>query len=338
MQPRSHEDNWIGYADEHLEHPYPEYPMDQTTVGIPVGNTRHTHSISTTECQKLIDNLATLAARDPGQRGFSTVAATGQLQPAAEALLAGSRIIITTGFCIRAAMIGENDGPPGALALANALRQLGKAVAFVTDRFSWSLLEAGAELYGGAFPITELSQTQTTADTQIAELLDAFQPTQVVAIERPGSAIDGHRYSMRGQILDDLVPAADRLLTPESPRHFSTIAIGDGGNELGLGSLRESHMQHVKHGEIIFCATPADFVIPAGISNWGAYALVGALAALSGQPLMPPPEQERRVLERLLAAGAVDGCTGRAECSVDGIAWEDYAATLREMHRIVCNN
>ncbi len=143
---------------------------------------------------------------------------------------------------------------------------------------------------------------------------------------------------MRGQILEDLVPATDRLLTPESPRHFSTIAIGDGGNELGLGSLRESHMQHVKHGEIIFCATPADFVIPAGISNWGAYALVGALAVLSGQPLMPPPEQERRVLERLLAAGAVDGCTGQAECSVDGIAWEDYAATLREMHRIVCNN
>lgn len=248
MQPRSHEDNWIGYADEHLEHPYPEYPMDQTTVGIPVGNTRHTHSISTTECQKLIDNLATLAARDRGSAVSQPSQRPAELQPAAEALLAGSRIIITTGFCIRAAMIGENDGPPGAWHSPTHYDSLARRWHSSPTASAGACLKRVPNCMAARFRSPELSQTQTTADTQIAELLDAFQPTQVVAIERPGSAIDGHRYSMRGQILDDLVPAADRLLTPESPRHFSTIAIGDGGNELGLGSLRESHMQHVKHG------------------------------------------------------------------------------------------
>ena len=122
--------------------------------------------------QDAINKLERISRRDPGERGLAAHAETGMLYPAARELHSSERVLIVTGFCIRSALIGETDGPPGALALANALRQLGKAVAFVTDRFSRSLLEAGAELYGGAFPMTELSQTQTTADTQIAELLE----------------------------------------------------------------------------------------------------------------------------------------------------------------------
>ena len=285
-----------------------------------------------------IREIATLAAHDPGQRGFAASAKTQALQAAAETLLTGNHIIIATGFCIRAAMIGENDGPPGALALADALTQCGQTVVFVTDRFSRGLLEAGADAYELHAEIVELAQEQSMADLQILDLLDTFQPSHVVAIERPGSALDGHRYSMRGAILDDLVPAADLLLAPPHPRAFTTIAVGDGGNELGLGSLRETLWPHITHGEKIFCATPADFVVPAGISNWGAHALVAALTVLSTKPLMRPPEHERHVLERLQAAGAVDGCTGRRETTVDGIATDDYLATLRAMYRVACGD
>ena len=285
-----------------------------------------------------IRQIATLAAHDPGQRGFSSQVKTQQLQPAAEALLASTRVVITTGFCIRAAMIGENDGPPGALALADALSKLGKRVVFVTDRFSRRLLESGFEAYGMSIRIVELDQEQSVADGQILELTETFQPSHVVAIERPGSAIDGHRYSMRGDILDDLCPAADSLLSPLGPRSFTTIAVGDGGNELGLGSLRDTHWPHVTHGEKIFCVTSADFVIPSGISNWGAHALVAALSVLSGKPLMRPAGHESHVLDCLQAAGAVDGCTGRPETTVDGISQKDYLSTLQAMFQIACNS
>jgi hypothetical protein len=144
--------------------------------------------------------------------------------------------------------------------------------------------------------------------------------------------VDGHRYSMRGELLDDLAPAADRLLSPPFARDYSTIAIGDGGNELGLGALRDTLKDKVMHGELIFCATPADHIIPSGISNWGAYALVAALSVLSGRCLMQPPEHERAILQSLLAAGAVDGCTKKCELSVDGIGWEDYGSTLAAMY------
>ena len=283
-----------------------------------------------------IRRISELVRQDPGQRGFATLVDQSPLQRAAELLLHGNRIVIVTGFCIRAAMIGENDGLSGSLALADALRELGKEVELVTDRHSAALLAAASPLFGKPFPTLILSQDQTLANAEIDALLDRFQPSQVVAIERPGSAADGHRYSMRGEILDDLVPAADRLLTPPGRRNFDTVAIGDGGNELGLGGLREQLKDRILHGELIFCATPADHVIPAGISNWGAHALAAALSLLSKNPqLIRPATHERRVLEALRDAGAVDGCTRKCELSVDGIDWDAYSAPLMEMHQII---
>jgi hypothetical protein len=285
-----------------------------------------------------ITRIDRLARRDPGQRGFAEFADCDHLENAARELLAGQRIILLTGFCIRDAMIGENDGPPGTLALADALRQLGKDVVLVSDPYSAGLLSAGAVPLGPAFRTVTLSLAQDLADREIQALLSAFAPTHVVAIERPGSAVDGHRYSMRGEILDAVVPATELFLPPPDARNYRTIAIGDGGNELGMGALRARLKDRVNHGELIFCATAADYVIPAGISNWGAYALVAALSLLSGRLLLRPPADERRVLEALLVAGAVDGCTKKPALSVDGIPWEAYAGTLSEIHSIVLEN
>lgn len=286
------------------------------------------------ESTAVIERIEALASRDPGRRGFAPRAGGGRLGPAAADLLGAKRVVLVTGFCIRAAGIGENDGLSGSLQLAAALEDLGCAVRLLTDRHSGDLLRAGLRAVDRATPLLELALDQAVADRQIDELLSEFRPTHVVAIERPGNAIDGHRYSMSGERLDDLVPSADRLLTPPGPRDWRTLAIGDGGNELGLGALRDALKSHVAHGDLIFSATAADHVIAAGISNWGAYALVAAMAELSGRPLLAAPAVEGVLLEALRAAGAVDGCTKRADLSVDGIGWEDYAATLAEIHAL----
>ena len=286
--------------------------------------------MSSSNSQQAIARIEMLARRDPGARGLASHADTHDLAAAADELLGGERVVIVTGFCIRAAMIGETDGPPGALVIADALRQLGKEVVLVTDSHSNRLLEAGAALYGAPLPIVVLSAQQAVADQQIEELLHSFKPTQVLAIERPGSAVDGHRYSMRGEALDDLVPATDRLLQANGA--CRTIAIGDGGNELGMGSLRSALMPRITHGELIFCATPADYVIAAGISNWGGSALAAALALRSGRVQLRTPDYEQAVLRAMVAAGAVDGCTRKNELSVDGLPWDEYAQTLADIH------
>ena len=282
--------------------------------------------------KETIRQFELLARHDPGGRGLASSEAESHLYSAALNLLSAERVILVTGFCIRAAMIGETDGPSGTLAVAYALRQLGKEVVLVSDKFSDGLLEAGAKVLGAPYSITVLSPVQEESDRAIDELLASFAPTQVVAIERPGSAIDGHRYSMRGEILDELVPSADRLLAPASARNYATIAVGDGGNELGMGHLRDSLMDRINLGELIFCDTEADHVIPAGISNWGAYALAASLAVLSGKPSLIKPEDELAVLEAQVAVGAVDGCTRKNEVSVDGVPIADYLETVTAIY------
>jgi hypothetical protein len=252
--------------------------------------------------------------------------------PAAEALVTAERVIIVTGFCVRSCRVGETDGLPGALALAGALRLLEREVVFLTDEFSAPLLAAGMKMTPCEGPVLLLGPSQKDADAAIDALLASFAPTHVVAIERPGSAADGHRYSMRGEILDDLVVPADRLFAPPGKRDYTTLAIGDGGNELGLGGLRQTLADHVEHGETIFCATPADHAIPAGVSNWGAYALGAALSLLTGRLLIRTPTHERSILAAMVAAGAVDGRTQRRALSVDGLAWDDYANTLEAIY------
>jgi hypothetical protein len=280
-----------------------------------------------------IERIGRIARQDPCGRGLSGAATPFPLREAAAELLSSRRVVLLTGFCVRAAMVGETDGPPGTLSLAVALDRLGAKIALVTDAHSAGLLSAASAVYGVSFPTTVLTPSHAVA--QLDELAASFSPTHVVAIERPGSAADGHRYSMRGEILDDIAPAADRLFeSPESSelRRWKTIAVGDGGNELGMGSLRESLQGRVKHGPLIFCATRADFALAVGISNWGAYALAAAVSLLAGRLLLAPLEKEREVMEALLAAGAVDGCTKSPSLSVDGLPWECYFPVLTAMY------
>ena len=281
---------------------------------------------------EIILKIEALAMRDPGGRGLARRAPRGVLGPAAFELLSSRRVAIVTGFCVRAAGIGETDGPPGALSLGRALRILGKKTVLLTDRYSLPLLKAGAKRLGIPFRALELPVKQTETDAVLERFVSAFKPTHVLALERPGSAPDGHRYSMRAEILDDVAPAADRLFGPQPGLGWVTLAVGDGGNELGMGSLRDSLMDEVPQGRLIFCASPADHTLACGISNWGGYALAAALSLLSGALLLRTPQEERDLLSALVEAGAVDGCTRRRALSVDGLSWEEYERTLQEIY------
>jgi hypothetical protein len=123
---------------------------------------------------------------------------------------------------------------------------------------------------------------------------------------------------------------------------WETIAIGDGGNEIGMGSLpRELIAKHVDHGETIACVTPARHLIVAGVSNWGAYGLLGALAASR------PDWRERliacldekldhAVLRAAVNNGpAVDGVSRLRAMTVDNLEMAIHHSKLREIRALV---
>lgn len=300
---------------------------------------------------ELVDERITrleLAARaDPGGRGLASAAPAGLLKPAAAALAGAGRVLIVTGFCVRRAMIGETDGPPGAASLAAALTGLGKSVAVLTDRWSIALVEAALRAHGlRTAPGDSETGTPSTLvhafDDEAGALAAAadFKPDLAIAIERPGSAPDGSRYSMRGIALDELVPAADALFSSaKGERTWATVAVGDGGNELGMGGLREACAPAISQGALVFCAAAADYPVVAGVSNWGAYALGAAAALITGgreaaRAVIPPPDAERAALSSVTAAGGVDGVSGLPADGVDGLSAAAYFAPIEAMHAL----
>jgi len=115
-----------------------------------------------------------------------------------------------------------------------------------------------------------------------------------------------------------------------------TIAIGDGGNEIGMGKLAwRTVRRNIPNGGLVACRVPADDLIVCGVSNWGAYALAAGVLHLLGlddDPTLFAVEHERELLRVMVEEGPlVDGMTGRPEVSVDGLAFERYAEPLRQL-------
>ena len=109
-----------------------------------------------------------------------------------------------------------------------------------------------------------------------------------------------------------LTPRRSMTSSPLGP--WDTIAIGDGGNEIGMGALPQGLIaRHVEHGETIECVTPARQLIVAGVSHWGAYCPDRCARrdsrGLAGQRYCAVSMRlDRKILEVMLREGpAVDG-------------------------------
>jgi hypothetical protein len=182
-------------------------------------------------------------------------------------------------------------------------------------------------------------------------------PTSLAAQERPAHALDtlwgefrqqvppearDRCYTMRGVDISDRTSPAHLLF--DAVRYPSslttTIGIGDGGNEIGMGAIPwEVIQRNIDRGGLISCRVPTDYLIVAGISNWGAYALAAGVYGV--RRVMPAddvfdPTVERRILEAMVEAGPlVDGVLGRRSVTVDGVSWDRYAGVLPRLHELL---
>lgn len=252
---------------------------------------------------------------DPGNRGLITHIPPADWAKAARLLTAAQSILLVTGFPSVGANIGETDGPIGTVSLAHTLRKAGKSVALVTDPYSFELVKRcrnALESADSAIPLfcVEMENGEKSCRT----LLDTVQPDLIIAIERPGKGADGHFHNMRGRIIDDMTADTDILMTCGLP----VIAVGDGGNELGMGNYACHIGAYVPHGTCIAAAKSSTVPIVCGVSNWGGWGLSALFSALNGIDLMTTDEEERALLTACIQAGGVDGVLGKPLLSVDG--------------------
>ncbi|MBF4694425.1 DUF4392 domain-containing protein [Fusibacter ferrireducens] len=266
-------------------------------------------------------------------RGMDRVQLVGETEAGAKSLYLSKTVMIVTGFVIRDCLTGETDGPLGAIALASALEQLGKCVVLVTDVFTERILRDCCRIKAVKAPIEVIPREG--AEPFCDGIIQTYKPTHIVAIERPGMAQDGHYYSMRGEDLSDMVSNADHLFINAKRHGIVTLAVGDGGNEIGMGKVAPLIHKYVKKGAYISAVTSADYLVVAGVSNWGGHALAAVLSMLEKKMLLHDCSMETQLLEAMVSAGAVDGCTKQRALTVDGLSLEENLDVLEALRRIV---
>lgn len=280
-----------------------------------------------------------LVARDVG-RGSELLSryTAGSLRRAVRSLLDSPELNvgIITGFYIPGAEkpAAETDGPVGAVQVAAALTALGGSVRILTDEPCSPVLEAAIDAAGLAVPL-DAAPTGHRYDEWERTYRHDF--SHLLAIERVGPDWSGGPpRNMRGESVEAWTAPLHRAYTGNPG---TRLAIGDGGNELGMGSLpHDAVAEIVANGALIHCGVPADALIVAGTSNWGAAGLVAALAASRRDvdvAHLLDPAWSQDILEAIVHdAGAVDGVLRAAVPTVDGLSWESYVDVLIELETL----
>ncbi|BEP58770.1 DUF4392 domain-containing protein [Variovorax sp. V118] len=313
------------------------------------------------------ERLDKLVSMDIGGRGVEHLykaararQGTTLVGAAADALLSvpdGATVFVTTGSVSRAWIsteIGENDGPAGAAAVIRALA-ISKRVHCVLLAEATLLPGMKAILTSAGLTVLPYDQAQiaskdgtlaiasllpfTTSDDEAPaaakELLANYKPSLFLSTERVGRAKDGVYYSMRAIDYGMGRSRIDILFDEAIRQGIPTVAVGDGGNEIGMGAVTEAVNAHVKFGETIAAVTSADVLVTAACSNWGCNAIAGAMAARRKDArLLHTPEMERQLLTRGVDIGLINSVQNIVDANVDGLALETHIA-FAEMVRAV---
>ena len=236
--------------------------------------------------------------------------------------------MIVTGFYIVSAGATETDGPPGAVAIGDALKAIGYDVVYVTDEHTAAVLSgtAGSGARVVDFPIAGVEESRSFAE----ELLSEIAPSVIIGIERCGLTSEGLYRNMRGVDISEYNAKADYLFEGGVP----SVGIGDGGNEIGLGNLADI-IPTVPSLVRLPCVTTTSELVIASVSNWGGYGLVAAMSRIKGKNLLPSIEAEQALVKHNVELGAVDGPSGEAVPMVDGFTLEENSQALRELHDLL---
>jgi hypothetical protein len=295
-----------------------------------------------THPQTLIDAIEAAIHRDVGRNIAPLFAAVrGGLRGAVTAVAdAHGPVGMLTGFFVPGGSppAAETDGPVAVALLAHALGQVGISSRICTDAACASACRAAL----GATSSRNAPVDVVDSDDVVTDIIATWRASRValaLAIERCGRTADGTARNMRGEdisartvLLDDLFAAGP----------WDTIAVGDGGNEIGMGALPRAQIAaHVAHGDRIACVTPARHLVVAGVSHWGAYALIGGLAVLRPDWRVAllqalDPVVDRAILEATVRDGpAVDGVTRQQTMTIDALELSAHHQVLEAVRAIV---
>lgn len=227
-------------------------------------------------------------------------------------------IIIGTGFPVGNTF--ESDGPVGAICLYNTLKYLNYQPVFVCAsplakvlKIKYTTFEIPIQSWKDSIPI-------------VKNALKTIQPALIISIERPGITADGHYYNFKQKDITNHVAKFDLFF---KLCQCPTLAIGDGGNEIGMGNISQA----LKQLPIIPSITKCTQLIIATVSNWGVYGLITALKIKTRQNLFNCFQPEE-IINFLLQHGCIDGITQSNQATEDGFPLDTGLQILDQLKSI----
>lgn len=230
-------------------------------------------------------------------------------------------VLIGTGFPVGDSF--ETDGPVGAIVLYSLLEKLGAT----------PLLCCGAPLFSALkddYSCLQLPVNSEDATEFARQLLLQLNPELIISIERPGLAADGRYYNMRGIDISARCANFDVFFQQAS---CPTIAIGDGGNEIGMGNI----YQVVSQLAITPAVTCCDELLLADVSNWAAYGVLALVSKIKNTKTRQGwliDCQPTQLLQYLVNRGCVDGVTGLASITEDSLPPEHAMQLINDLQQL----
>lgn len=263
------------------------------------------------------ENLDAIMCLDPRGYGVCRIlyagsrAYTGEptAMHAAEALCKaihpGDPVYILVGFVLLPHKVPEMDGSVSAILLARSLvLAFGAKPIIVCPQDSVEAFKkcgnvVGLHVYENLDTAMELplslgvvafTKDKAKAPAQAKALVDKILPAAVISVEACGGNAKGVYHNAVGKDVTALEAKSDVLWNELRARGVPNVAIGDLGNEIGMGTIGEHIKKYVPFtapGECqdgccggILAASSTDNIITATCSDWGCYALMAALAYL----------------------------------------------------------
>ncbi len=255
----------------------------------------------------------------------------------------GDFVYILTGFILLPHKVPETDGIVSSMLLCRSLVQAFdakpviicpednlkavKKCASVVGLHCYDDLDKVAELpvSMGVISFTkDMEKAEEQADRIIAQKL----PKAVIAIEAAGANKFGEYHNAAGVNITELEAKTDIMFKKLKNKGILNIAIGDLGNEIGMGAIREHILKYVPYTDDdqckcdckggILAATSADNIITATVSDWGCYGLMAAIAYLKkNMDIFHDGDMEMEVMRVATRSGMVD-MTGSLIPGIDG--------------------
>ncbi len=261
----------------------------------------------------------------------------------AETIKPGDFVYILTGFILLPHKAPETDGIVSSMLLCRSLVQAfdAKPVIICPE----DTLEAVKECAGavGLHCYTDLEQVSELpismgvitftkdaekAKEQADEMIARRLPKAVIAIEAAGANKYGEYHNASGVNISELEAKSDILFEKLKEKGVLNIAIGDLGNEIGMGTIAQHIRKYIPYTDEeqckcscmggILAATGADHIITATVSDWGCYGLMAAIAYLKkNMDIFHDGEMEMEVMRVATRSGMVD-MTGSRIPGIDG--------------------